>query len=233
MTVGEAEQDQAEQGKKSKVDRLREERDKLNSQIRQMEAQELNRKRRDDTRRKVLIGAAIMARVNNQKNDWSEDRLLAMMDNFLTRPKERDLFGLEPLSKPQGEAASTPVAKSPAKATSKRESTKAQDDKGKQALAPSPATENSPDAGLGVQDDGQAPDGGQDIHSQARQTAEVAIAVTSLAEEAGTAIGDQAAAEPIPPIPAKTVPPTSDRRSPKRRLPESADEDDLEKEFNL
>ncbi|MBE9110665.1 hypothetical protein IQ273_14685 [Nodosilinea sp. LEGE 07298] len=246
MPVGEAKKDQADQVKKPKVDRLREQRDKLNSQIRQVEAHELNRKRRDDTRRKVLIGAAIMARVNNQKDDWSEDRLLAMMDNFLTRPKERDLFGLEPLPKPQGEAA--PTAKNPVNATSKRETKKVQDDKGKQVLAAPAATGVSSDAGLGVQDTDHAPGGGQNIHHQARKTTEDAIAATSITEAAKTATGNQvvtadsAGTEPAPPatstgtatsVPTSTAPTTTDRQPPKRRLPESADEDDLEKEFNL
>lgn len=95
----------SQQEKKAKVERLREQRDKLNSQIRQIEAHEVNRKRRDDTRRKVLIGAAIMARVQNEKDGWTEDRLLAMMDNFLSRPRERDLFGLEPLTTQSTEKA--------------------------------------------------------------------------------------------------------------------------------
>ena len=84
--------------RKKKVDRLRDQRDQLNRQIRQLEAQQLNQNRKDETRRKVLIGAAIMARVQNLKEGWDESKLRAMMDNFLTRPKDRALFGLQPLA---------------------------------------------------------------------------------------------------------------------------------------
>ena len=39
-----------------------------------------------------------MARVQNLKEGWDESKLRAMMDNFLTRPKDRALFGLQPLA---------------------------------------------------------------------------------------------------------------------------------------
>jgi hypothetical protein len=53
---------------------------------------EAKKKRSDDTRRKILIGAAILARV--ERGEWPKDKLLAMLDNSLTRPDERALFDL-------------------------------------------------------------------------------------------------------------------------------------------
>ena len=49
--------------------------------------------RADDTRRKILVGAAILAKVD--RGEWPKARLLDMMNQTLTRPNERKLFGLD------------------------------------------------------------------------------------------------------------------------------------------
>ena len=56
---------------------------------------EAAKKRADDTRRKILVGAAILAKV--ESGEWPEKKMLAMMDSALTRKDDRALFGLEPL----------------------------------------------------------------------------------------------------------------------------------------
>ena len=48
--------------------------------------------RQQDTRRKILVGAAILAKV--ERGEWPKDKLLAMMDATLTRADDRALFGL-------------------------------------------------------------------------------------------------------------------------------------------
>ena len=48
--------------------------------------------RREDTRRKILIGAVILARIEQGKFD--EKKLRAMLDEALTRQDDRRLFGL-------------------------------------------------------------------------------------------------------------------------------------------
>ena len=53
-------------------------------------------KRANDTRRKILVGAAILAKV--EKQEWPKDKLLAMLDTALTRSDDRALFDLAPLS---------------------------------------------------------------------------------------------------------------------------------------
>ena len=50
------------------------------------------RARQEDTRRKILIGAMILARVDIQKLDHAE--LEAWLDTYLTRPDDRALFDL-------------------------------------------------------------------------------------------------------------------------------------------
>ena len=48
--------------------------------------------RRQDTRRKVLVGAVILARV--ERGEWPRDKLLALLDSHLTRADDRALFDL-------------------------------------------------------------------------------------------------------------------------------------------
>jgi len=49
-------------------------------------------KRTIDTRRKILVGAAILARVEH--GEWPRDKLIEMLNAALTRADDRALFGL-------------------------------------------------------------------------------------------------------------------------------------------
>lgn len=49
------------------------------------------RKRNEDTRRKVLVGAVILAKV--ERGEWPESQLRALLDGALTRQDDRALFG--------------------------------------------------------------------------------------------------------------------------------------------
>ena len=81
-------------------------RDQISAQIQALKAREQAEERKRDTRRKVLIGAAVLERVKSGK--WPEERLLAMMDEFLTKELDRQLFRLP--SKP---ATDKPAIESP------------------------------------------------------------------------------------------------------------------------
>lgn len=61
-----------------------------------MRAQAAKAERSRDTRRKVLVGAVILARV--ERGEWPREKLLALLDTALTRPDERALFDLPPQS---------------------------------------------------------------------------------------------------------------------------------------
>ena len=56
-------------------------------------AAESKLKRSQDTRRKILVGAAILAKV--ERGEWPKDKLLAMLDVALTRADDRALFDLQ------------------------------------------------------------------------------------------------------------------------------------------
>lgn len=58
-------------------------------------AAESKTKRSMDTRRKILVGAAILAKV--ERGEWPQDKLLAMLDASLTRSDDRALFDLPAL----------------------------------------------------------------------------------------------------------------------------------------
>ena len=77
----------------TKLQRLLEKEAQLKAQIQQAKAAERTLEKKKDTRRKILIGAAVMARVNS--GEWPEADLRMMMDGFLTRPNERELFDLD------------------------------------------------------------------------------------------------------------------------------------------
>lgn len=60
-------------------------------------ASETKEERAKDTRRKILVGAAILAKV--ERGEWPNDKLLAMLDSTLVRPTDRNLFDLPELVK--------------------------------------------------------------------------------------------------------------------------------------
>jgi restriction endonuclease S subunit len=61
-----------------------------------LKATESKKNRANDTRIKVLIGAAVLAQIEN--NPEAQERTKQMMDKFLTRDNDRKLFDLNPIS---------------------------------------------------------------------------------------------------------------------------------------
>ena len=53
-------------------------------------------KRKEDTRRKILVGAYYL---DQAEKKGTMEKLKKMMDKFLVRENDRKLFGLSPLSK--------------------------------------------------------------------------------------------------------------------------------------
>ena len=82
--------------KSSKLDALKKKRNAINARIQLIQNRELSKKRKDDNRRKILIGSFYLEQAikNNTYNE-----LIATMDTYLTRDSERNLFELPPIKK--------------------------------------------------------------------------------------------------------------------------------------
>ncbi|MBC3863194.1 mobilization protein [Undibacterium jejuense] len=75
-----------------KLSQLRALKQKIDAQKRTTESK---KKRSEDTRRKILVGAAVLAKVD--RGEWTESRLLELLGNTLTRSDDRALFNLYPI----------------------------------------------------------------------------------------------------------------------------------------
>ena len=74
-------------------------------------AAEMKKKRAEDTRRKILAGAAILSAI--ESNEAEKAKFMALVEATLTRDDDRALFGLPPL------ASSAPPAPAPEPAPQK------------------------------------------------------------------------------------------------------------------
>lgn len=80
---------------KHRLNRLREQREKLNARIQAVEARVKTSERKLDIRRKILVGAYYL---DQAEKNGTMDEVKKLMNKFLKRDFDRELFGLEPLS---------------------------------------------------------------------------------------------------------------------------------------
>jgi hypothetical protein len=71
---------------------LLEKRKKLDAQIQAVRSKEVAKKRKEDTRRKILVGAAILEEV--AAGGFPEEKLRKILDSQIVRPGDRALFQL-------------------------------------------------------------------------------------------------------------------------------------------
>jgi large subunit ribosomal protein L7/L12 len=78
------------------IEKLKAQQAKLAARIQLMTARAKVSERKQDTRRKILIGAYYLdqAKTNNET-----EKLFSLMHNYLTRDSDRELFNLTPLQK--------------------------------------------------------------------------------------------------------------------------------------
>ena len=74
----------------AKLEQLKVQHQRKEARARTMAAK---RARGEELRRKILAGAVLLAKV--EKGEFEEATLKAWMDGALTRPEDRQLFGLE------------------------------------------------------------------------------------------------------------------------------------------
>ena len=78
--------------KAEKIEKIEEQMKKLKQRLASEKAKIRNEQKKEDTRRKILVGAYFM-----EKYQDNMDELTKMIDPFLTRENDRKLFGLAPV----------------------------------------------------------------------------------------------------------------------------------------
>ena len=77
-----------------KLAQLLEKREKLNAQISKIRTQQASHQRKEDTRRKILLGALEQKMMSTGR--WKSEKIMADLSKFLTRDSDRKLFGFSP-----------------------------------------------------------------------------------------------------------------------------------------
>ena len=75
-----------------RLSQLLKKREQLSAQIQKIRAREATQKRKEDTRRKILLGALVMEMMS--KGELDRNKLMNQLDDFLTREIDRKLFDL-------------------------------------------------------------------------------------------------------------------------------------------
>ncbi len=73
-----------------KLDDLLKKREQLNAQIQKESSKHSQQKRKDDTRRKILLGTLMMEMM--KKGELDEKKIMKRLDSFLSRDTDRKLF---------------------------------------------------------------------------------------------------------------------------------------------
>ena len=76
----------------SKIDTLTQKRDELNEQIKKIKSRESIKRRKEDTKRKILIGGVVIKMM--KEGEMPEDRLNQILDKHLEKDSDRALFDL-------------------------------------------------------------------------------------------------------------------------------------------
>lgn len=85
-----------------KLERLLKQQEQLKAQIALLQAREKTEERKKDTRRKILLGGIILAKV--KRGEWPQAKLVELLDRELKEERDRVLFDLPPLPKEVGSA---------------------------------------------------------------------------------------------------------------------------------
>ncbi len=75
-----------------RLEHLLEKKKQIEARIQKIKAQESAKKRKEDTRRKILLGALVQHLIKT--GYWSEEEIYKQLDKFLDKPIDRKLFDL-------------------------------------------------------------------------------------------------------------------------------------------
>lgn len=85
-----------------KLDELKKKLEQTKTRLAALERAAAVKARKEDTRKKILIGGTVLARVS--RGELSNDELTVWLDGFLTRDYDRRLFGLPPKERRETES---------------------------------------------------------------------------------------------------------------------------------
>ena len=77
----------------TKLEQLKKKQEQLRLQIQKEQQKESAKKRREDTRKKILIGAMVLEGMNNSEE--YDQKILKNLDQYLTNERDRKLFELK------------------------------------------------------------------------------------------------------------------------------------------
>ena len=77
-----------------RISELEKQRDQINARLQKERAKVSAQKRKDDTRRKIIVGAALLAHAEH--DDTVKAQLWRILDAQVTRSQDRVLLGLKP-----------------------------------------------------------------------------------------------------------------------------------------
>ena len=75
------------------LEALMKKRAQLDAKIQNIKAKEASQQRKDDTRRKILVGSYIL---DKYQKSGTMEKIIQELDKFLSKPNDRALFGLTP-----------------------------------------------------------------------------------------------------------------------------------------
>ena len=78
--------------RKDRIRSLEEKKKQIEARIQKLKAQESAKKRKEDTRRKILLGALVIHLI--KIGYWSSEEIYKQLDKFLDKPIDRKLFNL-------------------------------------------------------------------------------------------------------------------------------------------
>jgi len=80
-----------ETSKFSRIEKLKRQKEIIEARLQKAESRHKQRERKEETRRKILLGAYFLEKI---RKDGTLEKIRQELDSFLTRNSDRKLFGL-------------------------------------------------------------------------------------------------------------------------------------------
>lgn len=82
------------------IAKMKEQLEKMKAKIKAAESREAKKRRAEETRKKILIGAIVLEDIRRERQENKEKKMglyiTHLLNTRLTRPQDRALFGLKP-----------------------------------------------------------------------------------------------------------------------------------------